>query len=199
MDKNELEILSKSYGQIISDIINKDVGFFMFHQTIKWAFNYGEESSVIAAVVKDNIVHINLFSVMSHYMAGDLYTVEYFLLHEIRHIFQHLIIEDYKNGKEVPFSSELVEQWMFEDNKENYIPALDKDGNENDGYFKQDIEIDAYAFSLAVMKYKYDEEKINHLYVPTQFGDNFWNIVNDWIKYFKEENISTNAVTTPEN
>ena len=30
--------VSKSYGQIISDIINKDVGFFMFHQTIKWAF-----------------------------------------------------------------------------------------------------------------------------------------------------------------
>ena len=126
---------------------------------------------------------------MSHYMAGDLYTVEYFLLHEIRHIFQHLIIEDYQNGREVPFDSKLVEQWIFENNKENYIKALDENGNENDGYFKQDIEIDAYAFSLAVMKYKYDEKLIQHLYVPHQFGDAFWNIVTDWIRYFKEEKL----------
>ena len=44
----------------------------MFKETIKWAFNYGEESTVIAAVGKDNVVHINLFSVMSHYLAKDL-------------------------------------------------------------------------------------------------------------------------------
>ena len=31
----------------------------MFKETIKWAFNYGEESAVIAAVGKDNVVHIN--------------------------------------------------------------------------------------------------------------------------------------------
>ena len=189
MKKNELQLLSTSYAPIIKNIIEKDVKFFMFKQTIQWAFNYCEESSVIAAVGKDNIIEINLFSVMHHYFDRDLYTVEYFLLHEIRHIFQHLIIDDYQNGREVPFSKELVEQWIFEDNPKNYIKALDKDGNENEGYFKQDIEIDAYAFSLAVMKYKYDEKLIQHLYVPHQFGDAFWSIVNDWIRYFKEEKL----------
>lgn len=189
MNENELKILSKSYAPIIKSLIEKDAKFFMFKETIKWGFNYGEESEVIAAVGNDNIVHINLFSVMNYYLSGDLYTIEYFLLHEIRHIFQHLIIEDYRNGKEVSFDSELVEQWIFEDNKENYIKALDENGHENDGYFKQDIEIDAYAFSLSVMKYKYDEKLIRHLYVPHQFGDTFWNIVNDWIRYFKEEKL----------
>ena len=189
MNENELKILSKSYAPIIKSLIEQDAKFFMFKETIKWAFNYGEESAVIAAVGKDNVVHINFFSVMSHYLAEDLYTVEYFLLHEIRHIFQHLIIDDYYNGKEVPFDSKLVEQWIFEDNNENYIKALDENGNENDGYFKQDIEIDAYAFSLAVMKYKYDEKLIQHLYVPHQFGDAFLSIVNDWIRYFKEEKL----------
>lgn len=189
MEKNELQLLSTSYAPIIKDLIKKDAKFFMFKETIKWAFNYGEESAVIAAVGNDNVIHINLFSLMNHYMNKDLYTVEYFLLHEIRHIFQHLIIDNYQNGREVPFDSKLVEQWIFEDNKENYIKALDENGNENDGYFKQDIEIDAYAFSLAVMKYKYDKKLIQRLYVPHQFGDAFWSIVNDWIRYFKEENI----------
>lgn len=189
MNENELKILSKSYAPIIKSLIEKDAKFFMFKETIKWVFNYGEENAVIAAVGNDNVIHINLFSVMNHYMNKDFYTVEYFLLHEIRHIFQHLIIDDYQNGREVPFDSKLVEQWIFEDNKENYIRALDENGNENDGYFKQDIEIDAYAFSLAVMKYKYDEKLIRHLYVPHQFGDTFWNIVNDWIRYFKEEKL----------
>ena len=189
MNENELKILSKSYAPIIESLIEKDAKFFMFKETIKWGFNYGEESEVMTAVGNDNIVHINLFSVMNYCLSGDLYTIEYFLLHEIRHIFQHLIIDDYRNGKQVSFDSKLVEQWIFEDNKENYIKALDENGNENDGYFKQDIEIDAYAFSLAVMKYKYDEKLIRHLYVPHQFGDAFWNIVNDWIRYFKEEKL----------
>ena len=108
MDENELKILSTSYAPIIKNIIEKDVKFFMFKQTIQWAFNFCEESSVIAAVGKDNIIEINLFSVMHHYFDRDLYTVEYFLLHEIRHIFQHLIIDDYQNGREVPFSKELT-------------------------------------------------------------------------------------------
>lgn len=186
MDDNELELLSKAYGPIINRIIEDDVKFFMFQKTIKWSFNYGDESAVIAAVGKDNIIKINLFSVMNYYMSGDLYTVEYYLLHEIRHIFQHLIIDDYNNKKKVPFCSDLIEQWKYEDNSENYIPALDKDGNEDEGYFKQDIEIDAYAFSLAVMKYKYGD-KVSHLYVPKQFGEDFWKIVTNWIDYFTEE------------
>lgn len=189
MDKNEIELLSTLYGKIVKDLIEKNANYFMFKQTIKWTFNYGKESSIIAAVGKDNLIHINLFSVVNCYLEGDLYTVEYFLLHEIRHIFQNLIIEEYKGGKEVPIETELVKQRIFESNKENYVRALDDNGNEDENYFKQDIEIDAYAFSLAVMKYKYTEEEIKHLYVPTQFKDNFWNIVNDWINYFKKEKL----------
>ena len=87
MEKNELQLLSTAYAPIIKDLIEKDAKFFMFKETIKWAFNYGEENAVIAAVGNDNVIHINLFSVMNHYMNKDFYTVEYFLLHEIRHIF----------------------------------------------------------------------------------------------------------------
>ena len=89
MDESELKLLSTSYAPIIKSLIEKDAKFFMFKETIKRGCNYGEESEVMAAVGNDNIVHINLFSVMNYYLSGDLYTIEYFLLHEIRHIFQH--------------------------------------------------------------------------------------------------------------
>lgn len=59
MEKNELQLLSTSYAPIIKDLIEKDGKFFMFKETIKWAFNYGEESAVIAAVGNDNVIQIN--------------------------------------------------------------------------------------------------------------------------------------------
>ena len=68
MNENELKILSKSYAPIIKSLIEKDAKFFMFKETIKWVFNYGEENAVIAAVGNDNVIHINLFSVINHYM-----------------------------------------------------------------------------------------------------------------------------------
>lgn len=101
MDKNEIELSSTLYGKIVKDLIEKNAKYFMFKQTIKGSFNYGKESSIIAAVGKDNVIHINLFSVVDCYLKRNLYTVEYFLLHEIRHIFQNLIVDEYKGGKEV--------------------------------------------------------------------------------------------------
>ena len=50
MNENELRILSKSYAPIIKSLIEKDAKFFMFKENIKWGFNYGEESEVMAAV-----------------------------------------------------------------------------------------------------------------------------------------------------
>jgi len=46
----------------------------------------------------------------------------------------------------------------------------------NDDYFKQDIEMDAYAFALAVMQYKYGTID---LYIPPIYGKEFYEIV-DW-------------------
>lgn len=54
--------------------------------------------------------------------------------------------------------------------------------NTETSYFMQDVEFDAYAFSLAVMKYKYHDT--SDLYVPSLYGEDFYNVVNKWVDVF---------------
>lgn len=70
--------------------------------------------------------------------------------------------------------------------RKSYITALDSNGGENEGYFTQDMEMDAYAYAFAVMKYKYGE--IKYLYVPDAYKNGeFNNIVGEWIEAFRNE------------
>ena len=55
-------------------------------------------------------------------------------------------------------------------------------------YFAQDMEMDAFAYSYAVMMYKYGEVK--YLYVPKAYHNNkFDRIVNEWQVAFKNEGL----------
>ena len=191
MDRDEIVLLSKAYGPIIDKIIKDNLAYYGFFETIKYCFDWIEDMSIMAKCNrKTNIITINLKSFMDSYFKHDLLTIEYYLLHEIRHIFQHLIMLDYNNHIEIPISEEIVKKWIRE--SENYSESVDEEGNVNPNYFKQDSEIDAYAFSLAVMRYKYKNDKIKHLYVPELIENDkeFIGIIEDWINYFKKEGIS---------
>ena len=68
------------------------------------------------------------------------------------------------------------------------VTALDERDQENAGYFNQDMELDAFAYSYAVMKYKYGT--IPYLYIPQAYqNDTFDAIVNDWVNTFLEEGL----------
>lgn len=185
MNKAEFRSLNSKYSPLIKDMIDKNVPFYRFNKKIIWQFDYDEDYSIIATCSKKtNIISINLKAVVKADDDNNLKEIEYFLLHEIRHIFQHDMIEDFNKGIKTPIPSETIEKWINEE--KNYIKALDENGNENPGYFAQDIEMDAYAFSYAVMKYKYGEAKI---YIPPMYGEDFFEIVNEWLKTFEEEKI----------
>ncbi len=96
-------------------------------------------------------------------------------MHEIRHIFQNLICEDYKNGFEIRVDERLVNQWIYE--KEHYQKSIDGNGDENECYFKQNIEMDAnaYAFALGEMKCKYGD--LSKLYISKSYSKEFYGIV----------------------
>lgn len=183
---NQEEKTINKYSKIIAKFIIDNVRFFRFSETIKWQFVKNPDISIIASVNRStNVISVNYNSVDYAYKTNDLMTIEYFLLHEIRHVFQHLIISDYKNKQPVSIPIEIVEKWVFEMN--HYVKAVDNKGNENKGYFEQDCEMDAYAFSYAVMKYKY--ENVSSLYLPPTFGDEFYEIVNLFIETFKNEKL----------
>ena len=80
---------------------------------------------------------------------------------------------------------EFVKKWKYEG--DHYIASCDNDGNENQAYFLQDSEMDAYAYSYAIMKYKYND--VSKLYVPPIYDEKFYEIVDMWIKTFKDEKL----------
>ena len=90
-------------------------------------------------------------------------------------------MKEYKDNINKDISPYLIEKWIYEG--EHYIKSLDKNGNENPKYFEQASELDAYAFSYALMKHKYKDA--DSLYVPKYYGNEFHSIVNDWLVYFQ--------------
>lgn len=173
------------FSPMIKKIIDSNVKFYGFKETVRWCFVENKDISIFATCGNDNIIYVNLLAVIDSYSIGDIRQIEYFLLHEIRHIFQNIMINDFLSGKMTVVGSELVRIWINE--KEKYQRAVDDSGNENPNYFKQDLEMDAYAFSLAVMKYKYGD--VSNLFIPSSYGSEFNDIVNKWIELFIADNL----------
>ncbi len=187
IDKERLDYLQRKYSPIISDIMNSNVRFYRTNQKIRWRFGYNERVAIFAwCNRKTNFVAVNIAAVDFSFLRDEPLHIEYFLLHEIRHIYQHLEIEDYRKDSTKCNNAELAKKWSEEE--DNYVTALNKEGNENKEYFAQDMEMDAYAYAYAVMKYKYGEVK--YLYLPeVYYNDEFDKIVNEWQVAFKNEGL----------
>ena len=187
MDKLLFDNLRSRYSPIISRIINQNSKFYRTNQPIRWQFGFDERVAIFASCNrKTNIITVNIAAVDFSFQQNEPLHIEYFLLHEIRHIFQHMEIDDYKKDCKRCVSLELAEKWAKEE--ENYVTALDERDQENAGYFNQDMELDAFAYSYAVMKYKYGT--IPYLYIPQAYqNDTFDAIVNDWVNTFLEEGL----------
>ena len=106
IEKELFERLQQQYSSIISNIIKSNVRFYRTNQTIKWRFGYDERVAIFAwCDRKTNIVTVNIAAVDFSIQQNEPLNIEYFLLHEIRHIYQHLEIEDYrKDAREKGFT-----------------------------------------------------------------------------------------------
>jgi hypothetical protein len=188
MDKEYFEILRKRYAPMIEKIINSNVDFYRTNQTIQWNFGYDKRCEIFGACDrKTNVITLNIESVHSAIQQNEPLQIEYFLLHEIRHIYQRLEIEDFKQNPTKCNNADLARKWLEEET--NYTTALNQNNEENAEYFQQDLELDAYAYALAVMKYKYGD--VPYLYIPQAYETNgeFSEIVESWLRVFKEENL----------
>lgn len=188
MNNEEYECLVEIYSPWVKKLIDRNARFYRSSTTIKWCIDVFKDDSIVGTCrKKDGLVSINLLSILKAIRHNNSKEIEYLLLHEIRHAFQNEIIRDYLNGVEdSPIAVKLIEQWIYEN--DNYIKVKDNNGNVNKEYFYQDIEIDAFAYSYAVMKYKYND-KIKELYVPEYNTECFYQLVNDFIQTFEEEKI----------
>ena len=164
MEKVLFEELSKRYSPLIKWLIESNQIYTNIDIGIKWKFGWDDNLAITATVDREtNIMSVNVLFVDSTYKDNNIFEIEYFLLHEMRHIYQHIQIDRYKENEHT-INPKFIVKWIEEE--KNYIKSLDKDGNENIDYFKQDCELDAYAFSYAVMSYKYQGMYNSKLYVP---------------------------------
>lgn len=184
MDKNFFSNLSKQYGSLIGWLIESNSIYLTIDIKIRWCFAWDENTSITGAVNRNtNIMSVNVLFVDEAYKDNRIFDIEYFLLHELRHIYQHNQIERYKKS-EYSVDPIYIEKWMIEGS--NYIKALDEKGNENIEYYKQDCELDAYAFSYAIMKYKYKGIYDDKLFIPkiyrNELKKDFDSAVDDFLK-----------------
>lgn len=97
IEKELFEYLQQGYAPIIREIIDSDAKFYRTNQTIRWKFGYDERVAIFACCDrKTNIVTVNIAAVDFSFQQKEPLHIEYFLLHEIRHIYQHLEITDYR-------------------------------------------------------------------------------------------------------
>ena len=180
---NELNEFARLYGPLIDQMIQDNQRFYDFSNTIRWKFIYDERIANVASCDREtNIISINICSVCYAVSTCDMETIEYYLLHEIRHMYQHLVIKKYKEENISILSEDIIKKWIYEG--DHYIRAIDKNNQENKDYFYQDIEMDAFVFSYAVMKFKYND--ISKIYVPSVYGKEFYDLVDEWIQYFND-------------
>ena len=188
MNAEMFNFLQNRYAPVIKRMIESNVKFYRTNQTIRWQFGYKERVAIFAwCDQRTNVLTINIASVDFAFERNEPLQIEYFLLHEIRHIYQHLEKETYKINPLQCNNADLARKWLEEE--KDYIPALNKENKENEGYFMQDMELDAYAYAFAVMKYKYGN--VPYLYIPKAYEGNseFAEIVDNWIQVFQEEDI----------
>lgn len=180
---NELEY---RYLPIVRSIISSNQRFFKLDKQINWSFMYDDRVALVAHYNnKTKKIIVNIAAVDFAFQKNEPLHIEYFLLHEMRHMYQYTEIEKYKANPEKCNNIEIAKKWS--DEEYNYVPPLDKEGNQNDDYFEQDMEMDAVAYAYAVMIYKYG--CVEYLCVPKAYkNEKFEKIVNAWVGIFKNEN-----------
>ncbi len=183
--------LQKKYSPLVNNFIRSNYAYIGITEKIRWGFVWDDNVSITGATSREtNLISVNLAYVDQAYSINKPYDVEHFLIHEMRHVFQHIQIKDYKDGNETIVDPKLIELWMQE--TENYIPSVNKEGGVNDGYFKQDTEMDAYAFSFAVMHHKYEGKYDRLLYMPpiyeSELKEEFDSIVKEFLESFDNTN-----------
>ncbi|MBO7573823.1 MAG: hypothetical protein J6T25_03505 [Bacilli bacterium] len=183
-NKDHFKRLIEVYSPLIKLLIESNQIYTDIDEPIKWCFAWDDNVSITATVNRiTNVLSINLAFVDAAFKCNKVYEIEYFILHEIRHIYQHIQIVLYKDGKS-EIGEEYIKRWIVEG--ENYIKSLDKDGNENIKYFKQDCELDAYAFSYAVMHHKYSGKYDSLLYLPELYGEELKSVFDLAVRDFLE-------------
>ena len=174
-----MDNLKEIYKPVIQKIIDNNKKFYNFSNLVEWDFFENENIAIVGKCQSDFKLYININSVHFAYSINEPLQIEYFLLHEIRHIYQKRLIYDYELKN---INKPLADLWKKELQTYKNTEAC------INNYYQQNIEFDAYSFSYAVMIYKYGN--INYIIPPKCYRDQiqFKERVNKLLCLFKSKN-----------
>lgn len=184
MDRRELNQLGNLYRNYIQKIFLDNSKYQNINESIRWCFICCDISISATTNHTTNVININYNWFIDCLIHNKGYEIEYFLIHETRHVFQHIVIKEYREHKDTGVSEDIVKRWIEEG--KHYITSIDMDGKVNIDYFKQDVELDAFAFAYALMSYKYKAKYDDLLYVNDLYKNELKITFDVFVNNFKE-------------
>ena len=183
MDIVAFKDCSDIYTPYVMKIFNRYKRYFLYIKSVNWCFVNEPDNGILAVCAQaNNQIRINMETFLKFLWDNRNIEIEYLLLHEVRHIFQHEEISRLKSGLETICDPEYAETWEYETS--HYEKALDENGKENPKYFQQDCEKDAFIFAFAIMKYVHKIKK-EDLYSASIYGKDFDEDVEGFIDKFR--------------
>lgn len=174
------ETFIKSCQDYISSILRADRKYFMFDIDIEYSLIFDDDLSFVARWNKGtNHIDININAIQEAADNDELHLIEYYLLMEIRHIYQYLSLINKIDRSNIYFERDVLKEL-----KHDFDNPINR--SDEDEYFSQISVVDAYSFALAVMKIKYDDERLI-LPIPNCYlRKDFSNMVNHLVEYLED-------------
>ena len=178
----DYKALEEKYKPIIQKIIDDNKKFYGFNDKIIWNFFVNDDIGLIATNNLKLELKINIVAVDFYYKKNEPLTIDLFILHEIRHIYQRFYIQLLNTENYV--NIELAKKYKYEfDNYCNIYQNREK-------YYLQQIEFEAFMFSYSVMKYKYGN--VDYIHYPAFYDEQEIDVekhINQWLQIFKNQNL----------
>ena len=175
-------ILKRKYQPIIQKIVDDNKKFYGFSNHINWSFFSNEDIGLVATNTPKLELKINILAVDFAYTYNEPTMIEFFILHEIRHIYQRFFA-GLLNTKDCP-NVQLAT--IYKNEFANYCNIYQN----RDIYYSQQIEFEAFIFSYSVIKYKYGN--VSCIHYPSYYDEQNIDIekyINKWIQIFKNQNL----------
>ncbi len=178
----DCNILESKFKPIIKKLINDNKKFYGFEKQINWNFFINEDIGLVATNNYKLELKVNILAVDYAYKNKQPIMIEFFILHEIRHIYQRYFAYLLKTNEcpNIPLAKQYNKEFS------NYCNLYQN----REIYYSQQIEFEAYVFSYSVIKYKYGH--VDYIHYPTFYDEQNVAIekyVNHWLDIFKNQNL----------
>ena len=179
MDYSVSEI---KFKPIIQKLIEENQRFYGFNTQIKWSFFTNEDICLVATNTSNLELKINIIAVDFAYKNSQPIMVEFYILHEMRHIYQRFLANLLNTNK----CPNIQLATIYKNEFSNYCNIYQN----REIYYSQQIEFEAFMFSYSVIKYKYGN--VDYIHYPSFYDEQNVDVnkyINSWLQIFKNQNL----------